>query len=118
MKKKRKTDVGRFFFIFSSLILENISFALFFVLKKSAAKEAKNPDGLSLVLTWYKGANRSPTAPRRRNHAIGHDIQTLYVALVLRAGASKAEISSTRDKPSHEPPRVWLCQKTHATFGP
>ena len=46
--------------------------------------------------TWYKGANRSPTALSRRNHAIGHGVQTRYVAPAPRVGVEKTEISSTR----------------------
>ena len=65
--------------------------------RKDAAKEAKKLAVLSPVQIRYKGENRSPTAPRRRNHAIGHGLQTFYVALALRAIASKNKFASTRD---------------------
>ena len=46
--------------------------------------------------TRHKGANRSPTALSRRNHAIGHGVQTCYVALSPRASVAKTKFASTR----------------------
>jgi hypothetical protein len=86
--------------------------------RKDAAKEAKKRAVLSLVLVRRKGANRSPTTVSRRNHAIGHGVQTRYVALALRASVPKTEISSTRRTLPTSRRELGFCRKYHATLGP
>ena len=51
-------------------------------------------------------------------HAIGQGVQTRNVALALRAGAVKTEISSTRDTFSTSRREFGFYSRIHATLGP
>ena len=105
-------------------LLRKNYFIQLFPVRKSCKK--KKSTRFTEVQTRYKGENRSPrifhdvknsrNVPFERSenfamfaqnkegyryvcsmHAIGHDMQTLYVAPVLRAIASKNKFASTRD---------------------
>ena len=90
--------------------------------RKDAAKEAKKRAVLSLVQSRYKGANRSPRifhdVKNSRNHAIGHDMQTIYGAPALRASVAKTEFASTRRTCPTSRRDCSSCRKYHATLGP
>ena len=101
---------------------KNLFYPSFSWFQEKEAKRRKNLAGLMLVQTLSNGENRSPRifhfAKNSRNHAIGHGVQTLYVALTLRAGASKATDLSTRGTLPASRHDCGACPSSHATLGP
>ncbi len=95
-----KKDGEPVLFYFILVSRKNLFYPSFSWFQEKEAKRRKKPS----ALPWCRLGTRVRIAPHANfhcvkiawNHAIGHDMRTLYIALALRASTVRAEIASTR----------------------